>query len=116
MGVIMYFFSPWACGVFFGESWVVAGEYIRILTPYYMCRFVGTALSPGFLICQKQKQELLIQVLLVLASVLSFVITIMTTKSIETFLWSIGITKSIVYLTLLVVVWKNAIGATHNYN
>ena len=54
MGVIMYFLSPWECGVFFGESWVVAGEYIRILTPYYMCRFVGTALSPGFFICQKQ--------------------------------------------------------------
>lgn len=108
MGVIMYLVAPWACKVFFGDSWIVAGEYIRILTPYYMFRFIGTTISPGLIVCKKQKQELLIQMLLVLTSILSFVITIVIDKTVETFLISISITKSIVYIMLILLVWKNS--------
>lgn len=108
MGSIMYFLAPWACKIFFGKSWMIAGEYIRILTPYYMLRFVGTALSPGLLVCKKQKQELLIQILLVFTSIVSYLITIQTSKSVEIFLWSICITKSLVYLILIMLVGINA--------
>lgn len=73
-----------------------------------MLRFIGTALSPGMLVCEKQQQELLIQILLVITSVLSYIITISTTKSIETFLWSICITKSVVYILLIALVWGNS--------
>lgn len=108
MGVVIYIAAPWACKTFFGESWVVAGNFIRILVPYYMLRFIGTALSPGMLVCEKQQQELLIQILLVITSVVSYIITISTTKSIETFLWSICITKSVVYILLIALVWGNS--------
>ena len=108
IGVVMYLIAPWACKVFFGESWVVAGEYIKILTPYYMCRFIGTALSPGLIVCKKQKQELFIQLLLVITSFISYVITITTTKSVETFLLSICITKSLVYILLILLVGLNS--------
>ncbi len=110
LGVCMYIFAPWACRVFFGEAWVVAGKYIRLLTPYYMLRFIGTALSPGLLVCQKQKQELLVQILLVITSLISYVVTLMTTRTVEMFLWSICISKSIVYIVLILLVWKNATG------
>jgi len=114
MGIVMYLFAPWVCKVFFGETWVVAGDYIHILTPYYMFRFIGTALSPGLLVCNKQKLELLIQSLLVITSVISYVITVMTSRSVEVFLWSICITKSIVYVILIVLVWRNASVGTQN--
>lgn len=108
MGVVMYIFSPIACKIFFGSDWIIAGEYIQILTPYYMLRFIGTALSPGLIICNKQKQELLIQVLLVFTSVLSYFITINLSGSVEVFLWCICILKSIVYLLLIYIVKKNS--------
>ena len=108
MGAVMYLLAPWACKIFFGESWIIAGTFIRILTPYYMLRFIGTALSPGMLVCNKQKQELFIQFLLVITSIISFGITYFTTKTVETFLWSICGTKSIIYAILIVLVWHNA--------
>ena len=108
MGLVIYILSPWACQVFFGEAWVVAGDYIRILTPYYMIRFIGTALSPGFLVCNEQKQELLFQVLLVFTSLISGAITVLTVKSVEIFLWTICITKSMVYIFQIILVWKDA--------
>lgn len=114
MGIIMYVFAPWACSTFFGDNWFVAGEYIRILAPYYMIRFVGTALSPGLLICKKQKQELMIQVLLVITSVISYAITVFISREVEVFLWCICITKSIIYLLLIVLIWRNAFMCNKN--
>ncbi len=108
IGIVMYLIAPWACKVFFGESWIIAGEYIKILTPYYMCRFIGTALSPGLIVCKKQKQELLIQLLLVVTSLISYIVTITTTKTVETFLLSICITKSLVYILLIILVGLNS--------
>lgn len=108
MGVVIYLFAPWACRVFFGESWTVAGEFIRILTPYYMVRFVGTALTPGLIVCNKQKQELFVQILLVLTSIVSYIITLLSGGSIEVFLWSICVSKTAVYILLICLIWHNA--------
>lgn len=108
MGLVIYWLAPWACQVFFGESWIVAGDYIRILTPYYMVRFVGTALTPGLIVCNKQKQELVFQLLLVATSVLSYIVTIISGGSLHVFLWSICISKSIVYVMMIIMVWHFA--------
>lgn len=105
MGIIIYYFAPWACEVFFGDSWRVAGEYIRILTPYYMLRFIGSALSPGLIISKKQKQELLIQILLLVTSFLSFGLVNFFGGDVSIFLFYITITKSFVYILLIFLLW-----------
>ncbi len=108
MGIVLYVLSPWACSFFFGEGWGVAGDYIRILLPYYMLRFIGTALSPALIVSNKQNQELLIQILLVITSILALVCTLATQKTVETFLGYISIFKSVVYAILIVLVWHNS--------
>lgn len=108
MGFVMYYFSPWLCGIFFGKSWIVAGEYIKILTPYYVFRFIGTTISPGLIVSKKQSQELIIQILLVITSIFSFAVTLFTNMTVKNFLISISITKSIVYIILIFLVWKNS--------
>ncbi|GAB6680987.1 lipopolysaccharide biosynthesis protein [Streptococcus uberis] len=107
-GIIMYFVAPWACSFFLGKRWVVAGEYIKILVPYYMVRFVGTSISNGFIISQKQDQELMIQILLVLTSVAALVITKLLNAPVEVFLFLIMILKSIVYALLIGIIWFDA--------
>ena len=108
MGILIYFLAPLACGFFLGEKWLVAGEYIQILIPYYMLRFIGTALSPGLIVCKKQKREFLIQVLLVLTSIISYIFTIFTIQTVDTFLWFICVSKSLVYVFLIYSLWRES--------
>ena len=112
MGLIMYFVAPWACSFFLGNKWVVAGEYIKILVPYYMVRFVGTSVSNGFIISQKQDKELLIQILLVVTSVVAMVITKLLNAPVEVFLFLIMILKSGVYALLIGIIWFDASNKT----
>lgn len=51
-------FSPWAFGVVFGEEWRVAGEYVRVLAPYFAVRFVVYPLSQTLNILQRQDLQL----------------------------------------------------------
>ena len=110
MGLTMFYIAPWACKSFFGESWYIAGEYIRILTPFFMCRFIGTALSPGLLVCSKQQLELAYQVLLFVAALFSYLHTLVTDNNVITFLLNISISSSLVYILLIVLVWHSSRG------
>ena len=59
--------------IVFGKNWRIAGEYAQILTPMFLLRFISNPLSNMFLIAEKQKLELLLQTILLLATVLCFV-------------------------------------------
>ena len=74
LSVVIYHIAPWACKTFFGDSWSKSADYVIILTPYFMCRFVGTALSPALIVCNKQRIELLVQFILLSTSILSYFI------------------------------------------
>jgi O-antigen/teichoic acid export membrane protein len=102
MVIFMMIFAPPLCGFVFGEGWEVAGEYIKILAPMFGIRFVVTALSPGLLIANKQNYELVLQLMLVAASVISFILTKVNTSSIEEFLLYICVSKSIVFIAYFV--------------
>ena len=105
MTIGMIMLGPWVCKTFFGDEWIIAGEYIRILAPMFGVRFIATALSPGLIISRKQNYELWIQILLLLTSVVSFLIALLMSISIEHFLQIVCISKAIVYLLLIVVVF-----------
>ena len=112
IGIVMYCIAPTACMYFFGGEWLVAGEYIRILTPFFICRFIGTSLSPGLLVCNKQQLELLFQFLLLCAAVCAYLLTLNTELSVSVFLWNVSIANSVVYLLLIYFVWHSSRGET----
>lgn len=104
MIIFMMVFAPPLCGFVFGAGWEVAGEYIRILAPMFGIRFVVTSLTPGLLIANKQNYELAIQLMLVAASILSFVLAKFNSASVELFLSYICISKSIVFAAYFVLI------------
>lgn len=105
MGIVMFFFAPPLSRWAFGPGWEVAGEYIKILTPMFLVRFIATAVSPGYMICGKQRTDALLQGLLLAASVSAFFLAKWQSYPIESFLWAVSIFKSLVYLIYFFMLW-----------
>lgn len=51
--------APQLIGIAFGEKWVDAGTYVRVLTPSLLVIFVFSPLSSIFLAMEKQKESML---------------------------------------------------------
>lgn len=66
--LIFFFIAPELFSLIFGEEWRVAGEYAKILTPMFFLRFVTSPLSAMFVIAEKQRLDLLWQMVLFAAT------------------------------------------------
>lgn len=60
--IIMIFFGPVIFEFFLGEQWSMAGEYSRYLALMFYMTFVSSPLSAMFLIAEKQKMDLCLQI------------------------------------------------------
>lgn len=70
----LFLFAPTIVPFLLGEQWVEVGEYIRILTPLFLFRFIASPLSSTLYINKKQKHLLLWQIGLLVCTVASFYI------------------------------------------
>lgn len=61
---IFFFIAPELFELIFGDEWRIAGEYAQILTPMFFLRFLISPLSVMFIIAEKQRLDLLWQVIL----------------------------------------------------
>lgn len=52
----LFFFAPLIFTLLFGENWKDAGVYVRILSPWFYLKFIGTTISHIPVIINKQKQ------------------------------------------------------------
>lgn len=107
--LIMYFLAPSICGWLFGENWILAGTYMKALSIMFTFRFVSTALSPGLYICNKQNIELLIQVLFVFVTAFTGIYSYYCHLESISFMWMIGLTRSIVMLAHVILVYYYSI-------
>jgi O-antigen/teichoic acid export membrane protein len=58
----------------FGPAWSVAGTYAEIMMPMFFLQFIASPISVMFIIAGKQQYDLIIQIVLFLAIVCSFVL------------------------------------------
>jgi O-antigen/teichoic acid export membrane protein len=72
--VIFFFIAPELFSKVFGEEWRVAGEYAQILSPVFFLRFIASPLSVMFMIAEKQKLDLIWQIILLIATSVAFFI------------------------------------------
>jgi O-antigen/teichoic acid export membrane protein len=68
----LFFLSPWLFRLVFGAEWEPAGFYVQLMTVMFMIRFVTSPLSVMFYVAEKQKWDLALQSLLLLALGLAF--------------------------------------------
>lgn len=72
--LVFFFIAPDLFAFVFGEPWRVAGKYAQILTPMVFMQFVTSPLSLMFMVAEKQRFDLIWQVLLFVMTSSSLVI------------------------------------------
>lgn len=70
--VVLLFVLPWIFSVFLGSQWRIAGEYSRILLPMIAIKFVNESLSGVFIITEKLKVTLFLEIYNVFIAFISF--------------------------------------------
>lgn len=106
MVLVLLIWGPQLFEVVFGDGWKQAGTYAQLLAPMYGIRLVVSALTPALIISNKQRQELILQLLFIFVGVFSFVIIKGTNANIMSFLKTISIGYSFVYLSFYIYIYK----------
>lgn len=71
--LILAIFAPFLFAFVFGEEWRIAGNYAQIMTIMFFLSFIVSPLSNMFIIAEKQKIDLFIQIFLFTYICLSFI-------------------------------------------
>ena len=71
---VLSIFAPFLFSFIFGPEWRVAGEYAQIMTLMFFLSFVVGPLSNMFIIAEKQKIDLFIQIILFIFVSVSFIV------------------------------------------
>jgi len=106
MVLSMIFFAPIICSIVFGDEWGIAGNYVAILAPMFGLKFIVTALSPALVVASKQKIELFLQNIFLIASIVSFIVTKITGNTVEFYMLVISLSFSIGYICYLIAIFK----------
>lgn len=104
--VALAVFSPAIFALVFGNEWRDAGVYVQILSPMFALRFIAAGLSSSAMIAGKQQCDLLIQLMLIIAVLVSFCVTTVFKLPIEGLLMLINVMSSIIYVIYLAVFWE----------
>ncbi len=113
MILLLMLLAPWAFELFFGEGWGKSGEYVRYLAPMFGIRLVVSALTPTMIICNKQRNELIIQALFIVSTVIAYLIG-RYTDSMSVFMIAISVLFSVVYVMFYIYMYKLSLRRTKN--
>jgi len=72
--VLLFLFAPYLFSFVFGESWEKSGEYARILCLLYLFSFISMPTSWLFVIAEKQKLDLLWQVIFLILTLVALTV------------------------------------------
>lgn len=98
ISLCLYIFVPKLFGFVFGREWIPAGEYAKIMVPLFAARFVSAPLSVVMSVHEKQKQSLLINLLVISQVGICFLVSSASGGDIESLLWMLSVSGSFLYL------------------
>ena len=99
---ILYFIAPKFSEIIFGEGYKIAGEYIKCMCIMYAVRLVATSFSGICILFKKQEFEFILNILLIIVAIFSYLICNAFNYSIIIYLKYINVGYAVVYLLLLV--------------
>ena len=106
---LLFIIAPTLFAFVFGDEWYTAGEYVRYLSVMYMISFVSMPTSWMFVIAEKQKLDMVWQILFLFFTVAALVIGIVL-GSVKATLISFCIGRSVVYFIQIYFTYKIAAG------
>ncbi len=104
--ILFYFIAPILFLFVFGEKWEMAGTYAQIMTPMFFLQFISSPLSNMFLIAQKQKLDLLIQIFSFIIMLTGMTVGYYISKDVSTILYIFTFIYSIKYLIQLTLSYR----------
>ncbi|MGJ0308719.1 lipopolysaccharide biosynthesis protein [Aliarcobacter cryaerophilus] len=104
--ILFYFIAPQLFDIVFGNYWIVAGEYARILTPLFFLQFISNPLSNMFMIAEKQEYDLILQIYLLIVVCLSFYVGYYIFDNVKISLYIFTFFYSIKYIVELILSYK----------
>jgi O-antigen/teichoic acid export membrane protein len=109
--LLLALISPAAFAFCFGEEWRTAGEYARLLVPFFMLSFTASILSRTLHVAEKQRQDLLWQVGLVIVVLAGVVVGgLRGSPTLSVLLFSLG--YSMMYGIYLLMSFRYSGGTT----
>ena len=105
LGLVLALLAPVACEFFFGSGWGVAGNYIRILTPMFMLRFIAGCVSSAAIIVKKQQIDFWIQLLATIFTIVVFIMAKRFSFGIDDYLALLNIGFCIIYILYIFLFW-----------
>lgn len=97
----LFFSSELLFGFVFGEDWVIAGAYAKILIPFFLIRFVAAPVSILLTVYEKQKTALIWQVFFLIVNLFVVLVCIVLSIEFSVFLVGVSVTNIFSYLVLL---------------
>lgn len=110
--VFLFFFAPQLFSLAFGDKWFVSGEFTQVLCIMYLLSFISMPTSWVFVIAEKQKLDLLWQVLFLLFTLISFGIGFFS-SDIKIALWLFCIGRSFTFIIQIAMTYNLAKGSTN---
>lgn len=102
--------APDLFAIIFGENWSEAGKYAQILTPMFFLQFISNPMSNMYLIAEKQKKDLYLNVILFIVTLLPFILAMNLPMSVENVIFCFSLFYSFVYVGNLIVTFGFAKG------
>ncbi len=99
---ILFFIVEDLFAFIFGEEWRIAGIYAQIVIPLFFIRFISSTVSGILIVFERQKNELYINILLIITSFS----LIMFLDNFNDFLYCFSIIMSIYYSMFLIYYYK----------
>lgn len=106
---VMWRFAPWIWSFVYGDAWARCGALARALLPLYGVRLVTNTVANGLQLAGRQRQELLLQLLMVLAVGCCGVMPWVDGRALEQWLMLV----SVVMATCYGLIWLCVARAAH---
>jgi O-antigen/teichoic acid export membrane protein len=110
---IFFVIAPELFELVFGKEWRISGEYARIVTGMLSLQFIVGPLSNMFMIAEKQKISLIIQIYLLIGSSIALWFGYYYFHSVKMCLVLYTIVYCVKYLFELIMSYKFSLGAGH---
>ncbi len=104
--IILFIFSPQLFGIIFGENWVNAGVFSRIMTLMFFLRFIISPLTFVSFLRDKLKIHLLFTAILLVTTVIVCMIMVYNKANVESLLLSYVLNYSWIYILIFFVNYK----------
>ncbi|MCB0355415.1 MAG: oligosaccharide flippase family protein [Bdellovibrionales bacterium] len=101
--IILLLFAPYLFRHFFGAEWEISGHFAQILALTFGLQFVASPISVMFMVAEKQKSDLYMQIYLFLAIIMAFVFSHEYFVEHWTFVYLLAMVYAIYYLFFIVL-------------